>query len=55
VDGTRVVPPTVALPRLGDDPHAQITAAGLFYAYRVGDPAYPGRVSFTPFDSLPFD
>jgi hypothetical protein len=45
---------TVALPQLGRDPQAQITSAGLFYSYAVDDPAYPGRVAFTPLSALPF-
>jgi hypothetical protein len=42
-----------ALAALGTDPHAQIKPAGLFYSYTVVDAAYPGRVTFVPFDQLP--
>jgi len=44
----------IALPSLGTNPHAQIEGAGLFYSYRLNDPAYPGRVTFIPSDQLPF-
>jgi len=43
----------VALPSLGQRPLAQLEAPGLFYAYRVEDAQYPGRVTFIPFDQLP--
>jgi len=44
----------IALPSLGNNPHAQIEAQGLFYSYTVNDTAYPGRITFTPLDQLPF-
>jgi len=32
---------------------AQMESSRLFYSYTAGDPRYPGRVVFVPFDHLP--
>ena len=44
---------TAAIDIAGANVLTQLEPSGLFYAYRVDDSRYPGRVRFVPFDELP--